>query len=240
MILIGLFGIGLVAGLSRGGSFRNLATLQVRHAWLPLLAFALQAGFVLFPRDPSAIPASVRTVVLFVTYGSLIFFLLLNRRLPGGRLLLVGAALNAAVMLANRGFMPVTPEALARSGHTGYIVAQGSDLFVLRSKDIVLQRQDTRLWFLSDVFGIPAPLPFSSNFSLGDLLIGLGAAWLTYRGMTQGGSNPERASAAHAGDAATADHPRKEFNHGSEDNGPDDRPGIDRPALSRSLAKESA
>ena len=205
MILILLFTLGLVAGLSRGGSFRNLARLEIRHGWLPLLAFGLQAAIVLFPRDTAAIPVSVRTAVLLITYGGLIAFLVLNRNLPGSRLLLIGAALNAAVMLANRGFMPVTPEALARSGHTGYIVTEGSDLFVNRSKDIVLEREDTRLWVLSDVLGIPAPLPFSSNFSLGDLLIGLGAAWLVYQGLTHSAGTPERTSAAHPDAAAPAE-----------------------------------
>jgi hypothetical protein len=201
MILLLLFGLGLVVALIRGGSFRNLATLRVRHAWLPLVAFGLQAAFVLFPPDLTLIPAWVRTAIVVVTHGGMISFLLLNLALPGSRLLLVGAALNAAVMSANYGFMPVTPEALARAGHTGYIVSQGSYSFVERSKDIVLERQDTRLWFLSDVFGIPAPLPFSSNFSPGDLLIGAGAAWLIYVGLTRPLGASKRAATALAGAA---------------------------------------
>ena len=201
MILVLLFGLGLAAAVIRGGSFRNLATLRVRHAWLPLVAFGLQAGFILFPPDLTTIPTWVRTAVVIVTYGGMIGFLLLNLELPGSRLLLVGAALNAAVMSANYGFMPVTPEALARSGHTGYIVSQGSVSFVERSKDIVLERQDTRLWFLSDLFGIPAPLPFSSNFSPGDLLIGFGAAWLIYVGLTRPSGAAKRAAASPTGAA---------------------------------------
>ena len=201
MILLSLFGLGLVLGLLRGGSLRNLATLRVRHPWLPLLAFGLQAGFFLLPDALTSIPAWVRTAIVILTYGGMISFLLLNLALPGSRLLLAGAALNAAVMSANYGFMPVTPEALARAGHTGYIVSQGSYSFVQRSKDIVLERQDTRLWFLSDVFGIPAPLPFSSNFSPGDLLIGAGAAWLIYVGLTKPLGASKRASTAPAGAA---------------------------------------
>jgi len=244
MILILLFGLGLAAGLLRGGSMRNLATMRVRHAWLPLLAFGLQASFILFARDPASIPSWIRTFVLLVTYGGLFGFLLLNRRLPGSRLLLAGAALNAVVMLANGGFMPVTPQALARSGHTGYIVTQGGDQFVRRSKDIVLEKEDTRLWFLSDVFGIPAPLPFSSNSSPGDLLIGLGAAWLTYRGLTcpasteEGGSGPLSDVAARQ----SGGHRRlgKELDDGAGNDAQDDRPGADRPAVPGRPAAQSA
>ena len=184
MILILLLGLGLVAGLLSRGSLRKLAALRMRYAWLPLLAFGLQASFVLFVREPVSIPTWLRLLVLVVTSGSLFGFLVVNAHLPGSRLLLAGAALNAAVMLANGGFMPVTAEALARAGHTDYVFAQGDERFVRRSKDIVLEKEDTRLWLLSDVLGIPAPMLFSSNFSPGDLLIGLGAAWLVYRGLT--------------------------------------------------------
>lgn len=244
MVLIALFGLGLAAGLLRGGSLRNLATLRVRHAWLPLLALGLQACFVVFGREPASIPTWVRTFVLMVTFGWLFGFLLVNGHLPGSRLLLAGAALNAAVMLANGGFMPVTPQALVRSGHTGYIVTQGGDQFVRRSKDIVLEKEETRLWFLSDVFGIPAPLPLASNFSPGDLLIGLGAAWLTYRGLTRLASTAEDGSGP-LSDAATrrsGAHRRfgKELDDGAGNDAQDDRPGVDRPAVSGRPTAQSA
>ena len=244
MVLIALFGLGIAAGLLRGGSMRNLAALRVRHAWLPLLAVGLQACFVVFGREPGSIPTWVRTSVLLITYSGMFGFLLLNRDLPGSRVLLAGAALNAAVMLANGGFMPVTPQALERSGHTGYIVTQGDDQFVRRSKDIVLEKEDTRLWFLSDAFGIPAPLPFSSNFSPGDLLIGLGAAWLTYRGLTRPAGAVEDGSEASSSGTACAPegHRRfgKELDHGAGNDAQDDRPGVDRPAVSRRPAAQSA
>ena len=244
MVLIALSGLGIAAGLLRGGSMRNLAALRVRHAWLPLLALGLQACFVVFGREPGSIPTWVRTSVLLITYSGMFGFLLLNRDLPGSRVLLAGAALNAAVMLANGGFMPVTPQALERSGHTGYIVTQGDDQFVRRSKDIVLEKEDTRLWFLSDAFGIPAPLPFSSNFSPGDLLIGLGAAWLTYRGLTRLASTAENGLGP-LSDAATrrsGAHRRfgKELDDGAGNDAQDDRPGVDRPAVSGRPTAQSA
>jgi hypothetical protein len=244
MILIALFGLGLAAGLLRGGKLRNLASLRLRHAWLPLLAFGLQACFVVFGREPASIPTWVRIFVLLITFAGLIGFLLSNRHLPGGRLLLAGAALNAIVMLANGGFMPVTPQALARSGHSGYIVAQGGDQFVRRSKDIVLEKEETRLWFLSDVIGIPAPLPFSSNFSPGDLVIGLGAAWLTYRGLTRRAGAAEGGSSAPSGAAERKSGGRRRLGrgigNGAGSDAQDDRPCADRPAVSGGPAEQSA
>ncbi len=244
MLLIALLGLGLAAGLLRGGSLRDLAKLRVRHAWLPLLAFGLQAVFVLFARDPVSIPSWMRTFILLVTYVGLFGFLLLNRQIPGSSLLLAGAALNAIVMLANGGFMPVTPQAVARSGHTGYIITQGDDKFVRRSKDIVLEKEDTRLWFLSDVFGIPAPLPFSSNFSPGDLVIGLGAAWLTYRGLRCRAGVAEGGSSAppSAAERRSGGHRRlgRGIGNGAGNDAQDDRPSADRPAVSGRPAEQSA
>lgn len=191
MILISLFLFGLAAGMLRGGTLRTLAALRVRHTWVPLLAFGLQASLVLFPSRQLALPSHGRSAVLLITYCGLIGFLLLNRALPGVRLLVLGTFLNAAVMTANGGYMPVTTEALARVGHTAYVIVEGDDRFVSRSKDIVLDKADTRLWFLSDVFGIPKTAPFSSNFSPGDLLIALGAGLFTYQGLTR--PRPSRA-----------------------------------------------
>ena len=244
MILILLLGLGLAAGLLSRGNLRNLATLRVRHAWLPLLGFGLQAIFVLFVRESGSIPTWSRLLVLVVTSGSLFGFLVVNAHLSGSRLLLAGAALNAAVMLANGGFMPVTPQALARAGHTDYVFTQGEEQFVRRSKDIVLEKEDTRLWLLSDVFGIPAPLPFSSNFSPGDLLIGLGAAWLVYRGLTcavsEGEGGPQQSSDTVARQPKAHGRWGKELGHGVRSDAEDDRPGADRPAVPRRPATQSA
>jgi len=244
MILISLFLLGLAAGVLRGGSLRNLAALGIRHAWVPLLAFGLQASLVLFPPRQVVLPSQLRSAVLLITYSGSIGFLLLNRALPGTRLLVLGTILNAAVMSANGGYMPVTTEALARSGHTAYVVAEGDDRFVGRSKDVVLDKADTRLWFLSDVFGIPRPAPFASNFSLGDLLIGFGAAWFTFQGLTrprrrraQASSSPVGFQPPISGSSFTT---RRGSDHASEDDSHDDRQSGDRQAVSGTPVTESA
>ena len=36
---------------------------------------------------------------------------------------------------------------------------------------------NARLWFLGDVFAVPASWPFANVFSIGDVLIAVGAAW---------------------------------------------------------------
>jgi hypothetical protein len=99
------------------------------------------------------------------------------------KLILIGALLNLAVILANGGYMPVTRGALARSGHLDLVFVHDEQAFVLGSKDIVLPEAQTRLQLLSDIVGIPEAFPVSATFSVGDLFIMAGAAGLVYRVM---------------------------------------------------------
>lgn len=181
LVLPILLGVGI--GWLRRGSLRDLADLPIRFAWVPLLAVLLQAAFVVYSRGDPPMPLALRSALLVVTYCSLIAFLALNHRLPGTWLLLIGASLNALVMFVNGGYMPVTQEALIRSGHEDHVVARGGSLFVRGSKDIVLEAEVTRLGFLSDVIGIPEAWPFSATFSVGDVFIGFGAGALIASGM---------------------------------------------------------
>jgi len=92
-------------------------------------------------------------------------------------ILLLGLALNLVVMLANGGWMPISPEVAGRliSGNADQLVGLGNRF---GQKDILLLPQDTHLSLLSDRFILPAWLPYHTAFSLGDMLIGLGVFWL--------------------------------------------------------------
>ena len=48
----------------------------------------------------------------------------------------------------------------------------------MASKDIILSREATRLWFLSDVLVLGKPFPLPTVFSLGDVFLMLGACVL--------------------------------------------------------------
>lgn len=181
MILIFHVLLGVGAGLLRRDRTHDLQELRLRYAWLPIAIFIIQWMFVIFPVADKEGVRLLGAWVLACTYGILLTFLILNRSLPGVKLIFLGATLNLIVMLANGGYMPVTPEALLRSGHEDHIVVQSGHRYVHGSKDIVLEKEDTRLYALSDVLGFPKTMPFSTNFSIGDLVIGVGAFWLSYR-----------------------------------------------------------
>jgi hypothetical protein len=177
---------GLAFGLARGGRLSNLPNLPVRVAWLPLLGFGLQAILVMFPPEGWEAVLTHAPLIIGFSYLVLVTFLFINRELPGVKLLLIGAGLNFAVILANGGRMPVTMQSLERSGHVERIVAQDEMLVVRGSKDVVLQPEEIRLWFLSDIFGIPERYPFSASFSVGDVLIVVGAFILVSFGVGRG------------------------------------------------------
>ena len=186
MILVAALVASLAVGLARGGRLGNLAQLRVRFLWLPLVLFAAQSVAVIFPVADWTGLGRLGPVVVLGSYGGLIVFVLLNRHLPGARLVLLGAALNLVVIAANGGYMPVSPKSLERAGHSGFIVPRGDALYVQGSKDIVLDRSETALWPLSDIFVIPAELPFSGSFSIGDVAIALGGFVLINQGMLGG------------------------------------------------------
>ena len=183
MILLFPIVIGVGIGWIRRGSLNRLADLPIRFAWVSVPVVLIQAAFVAFVPAGSSAAGWGRPLLLAGTCTVMLAFLFLNFRIPGTRLLFVGALLNVLVMLANGGYMPVTPEALVRSGHEGEVIARDGSLFVRGSKDIVLEAEDTRLGFLSDVIGIPEEWPFSATFSIGDVFIGFGAGALIASGM---------------------------------------------------------
>ena len=100
-----------------------------------------------------------------------------NRRVPGMSILICGIALNLAVMTANSGFMPISPQTASRliSEERLLDIQPGSRL---GPKDILLHPQDTRFEWLADRFLPPSWFPYQVAFSLGDVLIAIGAFWM--------------------------------------------------------------
>lgn len=174
MILLVALGFALVVGLIRGGSLHRIADLPLRWGWVALLALAIQFSLVYLPTGSQGGPLDPRWWLL--TFSYLLLFLVVwgNRSLSGMVIVGLGLLLNFVVITANGGFMPITPEALRRAGHADLAPGLESRTLVRSTKDIVLTREETRLWILSDIFVLPPPLPVASAFSLGDLLIALG------------------------------------------------------------------
>ena len=154
--------LGLLAGFARGGSFARLARLEV--AWWPVLgaAILLRLGAGLF--------GDLAVLAYLIAFAGIVAVALANRSLPGAWLIAAGAALNLVVVAAN-GAMPVSAEAISAVGGA----------FPRDQLHSVLDGS-SRLPFFADV--IPFPV-IRTAYSVGDVLIALGGAWLSFAAVTR-------------------------------------------------------
>lgn len=153
--------LGLIVGLLAGGRLAALGDLRFR--WPALVVLGLVAQIILFS-DPVAErigslgpPIYVASTLLAVTA------VVRNVAIPGFALVAAGAASNLAAIIANGGFMPAAPSALAALGK--------SEPAIYSNSSVVAQ---PALAPLIDLFAMPPWLPFANIFSIGDVLLGLG------------------------------------------------------------------
>ena len=162
--------VGVAAGYLLGGRLDMLGTMRLRWPWLALCGLAFQV--VLFS---GALDGRIGGAgpVLYVLSTALVFaVVLVNLRVPGLALVAVGAASNLVAILANGGYMPADPAALAVAGlepESGFSNSVATDQAVLRP--------------LTDIFALPDAVPFANVFSIGDVLIGAGIAVAIAAGM---------------------------------------------------------
>lgn len=164
MFLVAFFVLALLSVPLLGGRPGRLADLRVERAWVAGLALALQILIV------SVIPGASRlglTIVHVASYVLAGYFLWINRRIAGLPIVGLGWALNALVIGANGGVMPAGP-AVAEAGARGAEVASAQ---FLNSRPLAAPR----LGFLGDNFSLPQSWPFHNVFSVGDVLIAVGA-----------------------------------------------------------------
>lgn len=110
MILLTAIVIGLLVGVGRARwQHRPYRAPELKFIWLAVAAFIPQliVGYVPATRD--VLPDWLVGVLLSTSLIAFLAFIWINRRLPGMPVLFVGMALNLLVMLANGGWMPISP-----------------------------------------------------------------------------------------------------------------------------------
>ena len=184
MLILGGVSLALVAGVLCGGRASRLGAVRVAWWWVGLAALAAQVVAVNGPgrdNDALAIPLIVGS------YFAVVLVALLNNRLPGARVLVVGLAMNLACMLANGGLMPIAPETLAMAGRAEewHIGAGTTGARVQGSKDVILPTDQTRLAPLSDRYWTGLPGRLGIVFSLGDVLLVVGVSTFVFATLTK-------------------------------------------------------
>lgn len=169
-ILAGVLVVLLRSGLTR----RALQPPLLESVWLVAVAYLPQ--WLAFYNGATArlIPDPVAAASLVASQCLLLYFAWRNRQFPGIWLLAVGVAMNLSVIVANGGFMPISPKVVWQlAPHADGSWQIGERLWL--TKDIVLPAVATHLPWLADRFLLPEWSPKASAFSLGDIILALGA-----------------------------------------------------------------
>jgi hypothetical protein len=162
-MLIGLVFLALFATVPlAGGRVAALAELRFRGKGLLLAAIASQIVIVSILPEGSA---TLHSAIHIATYLAVAVFVVANRRIPWVWLIALGGALNFTAIAANGGVMPAAPNALEKAGFA-------LDPAGFTNSGAV---SHPHLQFLGDVFWVPSSFPISNVFSVGDVLILLGA-----------------------------------------------------------------
>ncbi len=175
MILSAAVVVGLAVSLIRfrGRTFQRLAAIPLRLTWLALLALALQWPLLRVPTGPTH-GLRVQQALFLLSHLLLLAFVWQNRRLTGIQIVGLGVICNLITIVANGGFMPITPQTLVQINPSTTLEQWPTGLHYGYSKDLILARSDIRLWVLSDILILPPPFPWPTAFSIGDLLIAVG------------------------------------------------------------------
>jgi hypothetical protein len=151
-----------------GGRLSRLADIEFRRAWLAVGALVIQVLII------SVLPGlgeDLSEQIHLASYLLLGAFLVVNRHVPGLLVIAAGGALNFAAIATNGGVMPADPDAIAAAG-----IPQDATEFANSAP-----ADGAPLGFLGDVFHTPGWLPIHNVFSVGDLVIVLGAFLLLHR-----------------------------------------------------------
>ena len=165
MILIAFALLCLLSVPLTGGRVSRLASIRVRGTWVPVVALATQVIITVIIRDGSE---EMHKAVHIATYVLIGVFLWCNRRLPGVKVIGLGAFLNALVITVNGGQMAASRTAERLAGV--HLQAGFENSAPLAHPHL--------LWF-GDVIPWPGPLP--NVLSIGDLLVYLGTLILLHR-----------------------------------------------------------
>jgi hypothetical protein len=185
---------GLVIGAVLGGRFLALGSIPFH--WTPLIFIGFAAQIVLFSDVVAARVGAAGPPLYVISTLAVGVAVVRNVGLPGMPLIILGAASNMAAILANGGFMPAAPEALASLGKSAPLIYSNSAVVAQPALEL-----------LTDRFALPRWLPAANVLSVGDMLLSAGVLILVVammlRGRAVGPASPARHTAGTAAEPAS-------------------------------------
>ena len=181
MLVLAVLGVALVSSLLTGGRLRYIENFHLKALLLGVGAFVVQ--LLIFTSRGESLLGALLPGIYVLSLLMLLGFLLVNRRVFGVPILLVGLMLNVLVIGSNHGRMPADPQALVATGqgsHAEELLRNGT------AANVVLMSDQTHLNFLGDHIVLPFLGDMGSAYSVGDLVALAGEAALVY-GMVRAG-----------------------------------------------------
>jgi len=189
MFVLVVLACALCLSLTTGGRLRYIENFHLKALLLGVGAFVVQ--LLIFTSHGELLLGALLPGVYVLSLLMLLAFLLVNRRVFGVPILLVGLMLNILVIGANHGRMPADPQALVATGqgsHAEELVRDGT------AANVVLMSDQTHLNFLGDYIVLPFLGDMGSAYSAGDLVALAGEAALVF-GMVRAGRKVHTGSA---------------------------------------------
>jgi hypothetical protein len=172
MIIPVMAALLVLVPVALGGRLSRLSTIRFQAAGWLAGTLIVQVIVLEAVPDPGPVLRVLLESVHVGTYLMAAGFLWANRQVPWLWMIGLGAVTNGATIAINGGTLPARPEALRTAG-----LPVAVDGF---ANSAALSHP--RLWFLGDVFALPAGFPLANVFSVGDLLIllgvGLASLWI--------------------------------------------------------------
>jgi hypothetical protein len=171
IFFVATIALAIIVVVVTKGSVERLGRLRFRMLWLLFLGLAIQIVLevVDFPKDRIE---DVGFAILLLSYALILGFCLLNRSVRGMTIIAIGVALNVLVIALNQG-MPTKDDVRERGGREVHVPIEQT----VKHRP---QEDDDLLAFLGDV--ITAPGFPNQQFSIGDIVMGLGIVDLCFEG----------------------------------------------------------
>lgn len=164
--------VSIIIGYIFKGKLINLEKLNIKKIYLVFIGYGVELITIFLIRKGVLALGLITFVLHLIMYIFLFAFIYFNRDNKLLILIGIGFLLNAIVIFANGGLMPVGLKALDILKFSHNINSKG--LYVLSDSK-------TKFYFLSDIIPIKFPIKFSA--SIGDYVSGIGMGWLIILGM---------------------------------------------------------
>jgi Family of unknown function (DUF5317) len=155
--------IGVVVGFLLGGRAAGLADLRIRWPWAIVAGLIVQ--LLLFSTPLTDRVGALGPLIYVASTALVVLAMVANRRIVGMSVVALGAMSNLVAILANGGYMPADPGAIATLGPSEAHAYSNSIISA-----------EPALRPLTDIFALPPWVPFANVFSIGDVIIGIGVA----------------------------------------------------------------